>query len=60
MPVREAFSTSKTRTYSLSRRGCMLFDLIPNMPVQRLLPLIQKFNEVVSNAAELGAASAQS
>jgi hypothetical protein len=52
-------NTSKTRTHSLFRQGCMLYDLIPNMPEHRLLPLIQKFNEAVSNAAEFGAAFAQ-
>jgi hypothetical protein len=43
-------NTSKTRTHSLFRQGCMLYDLIPNMPDHRLLPLMQKFNEAVSNA----------
>jgi Transposase DDE domain len=37
-------NTSKTRTHSLFRQGCMLYDLIPNMPEHRLLPLIQKFS----------------
>jgi hypothetical protein len=46
-------NTSKTRTHSLFRQGCMLYDLIPNMPEHRLLPLMQKFNEAVSNAAVL-------
>lgn len=45
-------NTSKTRTHSLFRQGCMLYDLIPNMPEHRLAPLIAKFQEVVSNAAE--------
>jgi len=48
-------NTSKTRTHSLFRQGCMLYDLIPNMPEHRLLPLMMKFNEAVSNAAEFGA-----
>jgi len=43
-------NTSKTRTHSLFRQGCMLYDLIPNMPEHRLAPLMQKFNEAVSNA----------
>jgi hypothetical protein len=43
-------NTSKTRTHSLFRQGCMLYDLIPNMPDHRLSPLIQKFNEAVLNA----------
>jgi hypothetical protein len=44
-------NTSKTRTHSLFRQGCMLYDLIPNMPEHRLLPLMQKFNHAVSNIA---------
>jgi hypothetical protein len=44
-------NTSKTRTHSLFRQGCMLYDLIPNMPEHRLAPLIQKFAEAVSNTA---------
>jgi hypothetical protein len=43
-------NTSKTRTHSLFRQGCMLYDLIPNMPEHRLLPLIQKFNAALSTA----------
>jgi Transposase DDE domain len=46
-------NTSTTRTHSLFRQGCMLYDLIPNMPEHRLLPLIQKFNEAISNVAVL-------
>ena len=34
-------NTVKTRTHSLFRLGCMLYDLIPNMPEHRLKPLIQ-------------------
>ncbi len=44
-------NTSKTRTHSLFRQGCMLYDLIPNMPEHRLGPLMQKFAEAISNAA---------
>ncbi len=43
-------NTSKTRTHSLFRQGCMLYDLIPNMPEHRLVPLIESFAEAVSNA----------
>jgi hypothetical protein len=43
-------NTSKTRTHSLFRQGCMLYELIPNMPEHRLLPLIEKFAQAVSNA----------
>ena len=34
-------NTTKRRTHSLFRQGCMLYDLIPNMPDPRLLPLIE-------------------
>ena len=36
-------NTSKRRTHSLFRQGCMLYDLIPTMPQTRLLPLIERF-----------------
>jgi Transposase DDE domain len=45
-------NTSKTRTHSLFRQGCMLYDLIPNMPDHRLVPLIAKFAEALAKAAE--------
>jgi hypothetical protein len=38
-------NTSKRRTHSLFTQGCMLYDLIPTMPEQRLVPLIQRFAE---------------
>ena len=41
-------NTSKTRTHSLFRQGCMLYELIPNMPQHRLTPLIEKFAEAVA------------
>ncbi len=41
-------NTSKTRTHSLFRQGCMLYELIPNMPEHRLKPLLEKFAEAVS------------
>ena len=41
-------NTSKRRTHSLFRQGCLLFDLIPNMPEQRLRPLIEKYAELLS------------
>jgi hypothetical protein len=41
-------NTSKTRTHSLFRQGCMLYELIPNMPEHRLMPLLEKFAEAVS------------
>jgi Transposase DDE domain len=41
-------NTSKTRTHSLFRQGCMLYELIPNMPEHRLAPLIAAFAKAVS------------
>ena len=44
-------NTSKTRTHSLFRQGCMLYELIPNMPEHRLAPLMQNFADAVSKAS---------
>jgi Transposase DDE domain len=49
-------NTSKTRMHSLFRQGCMLYDLIPNMPEHRLAPLMQAFNTAVANAGFFAAA----
>ena len=43
-------NTSSKRTHSLFRQGCMLYDLIPNMPEHRLAPLMQNFAKAVSKA----------
>jgi hypothetical protein len=43
-------NTSKARTHSLFRQGCMLYDLIPTMPEHRLAPLMQNFADAVSKA----------
>src|SRR5689334_25423238 len=43
-------NTSETRTHSLFRQGCMLYELIPNMPEHRLLPLLEKFAEAIMSA----------
>jgi len=43
-------NTSKTRTHSLFRQGCMLYGLIPNMPEHRPAPLMRKFDDAVSQA----------
>jgi hypothetical protein len=45
-------NTSKTRTHSLFRQGCMLYDLIPTMPEHRLAPLIERFAHAVADAPE--------
>ena len=41
-------NTAKRRTHSLFRQGCMLYDLIPNMPESRLRPLIETFNAMLN------------
>jgi hypothetical protein len=53
-------NTSKTRTHSLFRQGCMLYELIPNMPEHRLRPLMEKFAEAVSDAGVFPSAIAAS
>jgi hypothetical protein len=45
-------NTSKTRTHSLFRQGCMLCDLSPNMPDHRLIPLMDAYARAVSAASE--------
>ena len=40
-------NTAKHRTHSLFRQGCMLYDLIPNMPEARLAPLTERFQEFI-------------
>ena len=41
-------NTTTRRTHSLFRQGCMLYDLIPNMPEPRLLPLIERFTAMLA------------
>ncbi len=53
-------NTSKTRTHSLFRQGCMLYELIPNMPEHRLVPLLEKFAEAVARTGFLPKARATS
>jgi len=40
-------NTVKRRTHSLFRQGCMLYELIPNMPEERLRPLIERFSKML-------------
>jgi len=40
-------STVKRRVHSLFRQGCLLYDLIPNMPEERLRPLVEKYQEIL-------------
>jgi hypothetical protein len=41
-------NTAKRRTHSLFRQGCMLYELIPNMPEVRLRPLVARFSEYIN------------
>ena len=40
-------NTSKRRTHSLFRQGCMIFELIPMMPDKYLKPIIEKFSTML-------------
>jgi len=40
-------NTVKTRSHSLFRQGSMLYDLIPNMPENRLKPLVERYAEIL-------------
>ena len=40
-------NTAKTRTHSLFRQGCMLYELIPAMPEIRLRPLMKIFSQLI-------------
>jgi hypothetical protein len=44
-------STTKRRTHSLFRQGCMLYELIPNMTEHLLRPLIERFAEMLREQA---------
>jgi len=41
-------NTDKRRTHSLFRQGCMLYELIPNMPEVRLRPLVERFGVYIN------------
>jgi len=43
-------NTVKTRSHSLFRQGCMLYDLIPNMPEHRLRPLVEQYAEILQQS----------
>jgi hypothetical protein len=53
-------NTSKTRSHSLFRQGCMLYELIPNMPEHRLAPLMIAFAKAVDQASEFNGTFARS
>jgi len=40
-------NTSKKRTHSLFRQGCMHYEMIPMMPEHRLIPLMEKFGSML-------------
>jgi hypothetical protein len=42
-------NTAKRRVHSLFRQGCMLYDLIPTMPENRLRPLMQRFSQMLQD-----------
>lgn len=44
-------NTSPKRTHSLFRQGCMWFELIPNMPKERLTTLMQSYAETIKDEA---------
>ena len=46
-------NTTKRRTHSLFRQGCMLYELIPTMPELRLLPLIERFATILAELPRL-------
>jgi hypothetical protein len=41
-------NTTKRRTHSLFRQGCLLYELIPTMPEHRLLPLVKRFAAILA------------
>jgi hypothetical protein len=41
-------TTSKRRAHSLSRQGCMPYEIIPTMPKHRLTPPMEKFTDAVA------------
>ena len=47
-------NTPKTRTHSLFRQGCMLYELIQDMPEHRLLPPMQRFVDMLASSGLFG------
>ena len=41
-------NTTRSRTHSLFRQGCLLYDLIPTMPEHRLVPLMTRFAKMLA------------
>jgi hypothetical protein len=44
-------STVKRRVHSLFRQGCLLYELIPNMPEATLRPLIKRYQDLLRQNA---------
>src|ERR671932_56673 len=42
-------NTTRSRTHSLFRQGCLLYDLIPTMPEHRLVPLMTRFAKMLAH-----------
>ena len=49
-------STAKRRVHSLFRQGCLLYELIPNMPEERLRPLIKRYQALLRQNATFSGA----
>jgi hypothetical protein len=41
--------TTKRRVHSLFRQGCLLYDLLPTMRNEWLVPLMQRFSQMLQN-----------
>ena len=44
-------STVKRRVHSLFRKGCLLYELIPNMAEERLRPLMERYQGLLGQNA---------
>ena len=47
-------NTTKKRVHSLFRQGCMWYELIPNMPEERLRELMEEFGKLMLERASFG------
>src|ERR687889_206775 len=47
---RHDLKSNTVNTHSLFRQGCMLYDLIPNMPEHRLRPLVEQYAEILQQS----------
>jgi len=52
-------NTSKTRTHSLFRQGCVLYEMVPTMPEHRLRPLVAAFAQALDTPGEFNGLFAQ-